>query len=94
MIAPPDIVAKFRTFAPGSFTGQADGKSYVVSVSTFSNARAVKLVADERGGSDYISLNIYDLSTGPRLYPCEMPAQKVIRFIRSLVPDVRTDSAP
>tara|TARA_R100001369_G_scaffold2421_3_gene8042 strand:+ start:2301 stop:2441 length:141 start_codon:yes stop_codon:yes gene_type:complete len=43
------------------------------------------LVAEELGGSDYISLNLYALASGTRLYPCEMPAAKVTAFIRGLI---------
>ena len=51
--------------------------------SGFSDGRATKLVAEELGGKDYISLNLYELATGPRLYPCEMPSAKVIAFVRA-----------
>ncbi len=50
--------------------------------------RSHKLVAHERGGSDYISLNLYQTrNSGPLLRPCEMPASKVIAFVLDLVPD-------
>tara|TARA_R110002072_G_scaffold30387_10_gene94999 strand:+ start:1695 stop:1844 length:150 start_codon:yes stop_codon:yes gene_type:complete len=39
------------------------------------------------GGSDYISLNFYGLTAEPGLYPCEMPAEKVIAFLRSYIPE-------
>ncbi|KIN62119.1 hypothetical protein Z946_975 [Sulfitobacter noctilucicola] len=47
----------------------------------------MKLVAEELGGKDYISLNLYALSSGPKLFPCEMPAEKVITFVRALEPN-------
>ena len=43
------------------------------------------LVARELGGNDYISLNIYQLSSGAKLKPCEMPEKKVIDFVMGLV---------
>ena len=48
---------------------------------------AFDIGAEELGGTDYISLNLYDLTAGPGLYPCEMPAEKVIAFLRDFVPD-------
>ncbi len=40
--------------------------------------RAAKLVAHEKGGGDYISLNVYRLGDGSlRVFPCEMPLAKV-----------------
>lgn len=47
----------------------------------------MKLVAEERGGADYISMNYYDLAKGPRLFPCEMSAEKVVAFLRNYRPD-------
>ncbi|EDZ45821.1 conserved hypothetical protein [Rhodobacterales bacterium Y4I] len=41
-------------------------------------------MARELGGGDYISLNLYRLASGARLKPCEMPADKVIRFVLAL----------
>jgi glutamine amidotransferase-like uncharacterized protein len=71
----------------GTFFGTAAGKRYVTTKSTFSGGRSIKLVAEELGGPDYISLNWYDLASGARLKPCEMPAAKVIDFTLALVPD-------
>ena len=62
----------------GTFKGRAADRRYVVTKSSFADGRALKLVAEELGGPDYISLNWYDLGSGPVLKPCEMPAAKVI----------------
>jgi hypothetical protein len=43
-------------------------------------------VAEALDGSDYISLNLYRLKSGPLLKPCEMPDAKVIAFVLDLVP--------
>jgi hypothetical protein len=51
------------------------------------NGKSIKLVAEELGGSDYISLNWYDLASGARLKPCEMPEAKVRAFVEGLVVD-------
>lgn len=77
----------FDALPEGSFQGLAHGKRYVVSKTRASNdGRAWKLVAEELGGADYISLNLYRLSTGDRLFPCEMPLLKVERFVLDLTP--------
>jgi hypothetical protein len=77
-----------RALPTATFTGAYDGRSYVVSKSAFNKGASIKLVAEERGGNDYISLNFYDLKSGPRLKPCEMPSFKVIDFVLKLVPDI------
>ena len=53
----------------------------------FSDGNSQKLVAEELGGSDYISLNLYRLTSGTRLKPCEMPEAKVVDFVLNLRPD-------
>ncbi|WP_298839383.1 hypothetical protein [uncultured Roseobacter sp.] len=71
----------------GTFTGVAADRRYVVTKSLFSNGRSVKLVAEELGGNDYISLNFYRLTSGDQLYPCEMSIEKVTDFVGALMPD-------
>ena len=87
-MTPPDDVAQRLAALPiDTSTGTAHNKRYVATRSLFNNGRSTKLVAEELGGNDYISLNFYDLTAGPGLFPCEMPADKVIAFLRSFVPD-------
>nr|WP_300036755.1 hypothetical protein [uncultured Roseobacter sp.] len=71
----------------GTHTGHAHGRRYIFTKTLFNKGRSVKLVAEELGGSDYISLNFYWLKTGRRLFPCEMSREKVTRFVTALVPD-------
>lgn len=87
MTPPDDVAALLGTLPLGTSRGTAQGKRYVATRSVFSAGRSSKLVAEELGGSDYISLNFYDLTRGPQLYPCEMPADKVIAFLRSYQPE-------
>lgn len=93
MTPPDDVAARFATLPIGTSTGTAHGKRYVTTRSLFIAGRATKLVADELGGSDYISMNFYDLTAGPSLFSCEMPAEKVIAFLRSYIPDQAKETA-
>ena len=77
-------VEKLRALPIGTFKGQAHGKTYIVSKTQFSDGASVKLVAEALDGSDYISLNLYELAAGARLFPCEMPIEKVRRFLETL----------
>ena len=90
MTPPTDAVARLTALPCGTTRGKAHGKSFVASVSHFNAGQSIKLVAEELGGTDYISLNLYLLETGPRLYPCEMPAEKVIAFLRAFESDSAT----
>ncbi|MEL7099065.1 MAG: hypothetical protein AAGM84_09580 [Pseudomonadota bacterium] len=82
-----NFAAALCALPEGTFTGRAHGRRYVVSRQVLNRGRSVKLVAEELGGADYISLNWFDLASGPRLKPCEMPEAKVRAFVMDLVPD-------
>lgn len=83
-----DAVAEALLGLPlGSFRGRAFGKDWLVTRSLFAGGASEKLVARALDGSDYISLNLYRLEAGPRLRPCEMPAEKVARFALNIVPE-------
>lgn len=78
------FAARLAALPEGTFNGTAHGRRYVVTKSSFSGGKSVKLVAEELGGTDYISLNWYDLKTGGALRPCEMPESKVRAFVDAL----------
>lgn len=78
-------MARLAAVPEGSTNGIAADRRYMVTKTLFSSGRSVKLVAKELGGSDYISLNVYHLSSGPRLIPCEMSRTKVLRFLLTLL---------
>ena len=85
--APSAFVQALDVLPEGSIRGHAHGRTYIATKTSFNAGRSIKLVAEELGGTDYISLNLYKLTNGARLYPCEMPAEKVIRFVTSFRPD-------
>lgn len=79
--APTGFAAALRAIPCGTTTGHAGTKRYTATRSEFNDGRSVKLVAEALDGSDYISLNFYDLAQGGQLAPCEMPHEKVIAFV-------------
>lgn len=68
----------------GTFTGTAHQRRYIVTKTIFNSGKSLKLVAEELGGPDYISLNFYRLDKGSRLFPCEMSIEKVTEFVHDL----------
>lgn len=84
---PAAFVAALDAIPVGTCTGISAGKRYTASKSVFNSGRSLKLVAHELGGPDYISLNLYRLASGPKLFPCEMPAKKVTLFVLDFEPD-------
>lgn len=71
----------------GTTYGHSQTRRYSATKQVFNNGKSLKLVAEELGGTGYISLNVYDLSSGPRLFPCQMSAAKVITFVCTFTPD-------
>ena len=81
------FLTAFHALPLGAFAGRAHGRRYQVTRRAYANGRSHELVAHELGGPDYISMNLYDLQSGARLKPCEMPEVKVVEFVLALVPD-------
>ncbi|UWQ75515.1 hypothetical protein [Leisingera sp. M658] len=81
---PDAFLTAFDALPLGAFYGSAAGRRYAVTRQDLAGGKAQKLVAHERGGRDYISLNLYRLAIGAQLRPCEMPKEKVIRFVLTL----------
>ena len=77
----------FSDLPQGTFYGRAHGRRYIVSKTRQASGRSWKLVAEELGGGDYISLNLYRTRNGDLLRPCEMPATKVVAFVQDLILD-------
>lgn len=88
--APAGFDAALRAIPQGTSTGQANGTRYTATRSDFNDGRSIKLVAEALDGSDYISLNFYDLANGPQLAPCEMPHAKVIAFVMRYQPELES----
>jgi len=82
-----DFVQALDHLPSGTVTGHFQNRRYVTTKSIFNDGKSVKLVAEELGGRDYVSLNLYLLGSGPRLYPCEMSTAKVQAFVLGFHPE-------
>ncbi|MBT8456894.1 MAG: hypothetical protein HKO95_15750 [Rhodobacteraceae bacterium] len=84
----PVFLNAFDALPVGGYGATAYGRRYRVTKSTYASGRSQKLVAEELGGSDYISMNLYRLATGDALLkPCEMPEDKVRDFVLNVIAD-------
>lgn len=79
-----DFLTAFDALPLGTFIGTSHGRRYIVTRQDFAGGSSHKLVAEELGGEDYISLNLYRLASGARLKPCKMPESKVVEFVLNL----------
>jgi hypothetical protein len=78
---PAHFLERISAFPAGYRDGTYLGRRYGVTLSR-GTPGATKLYAEELGGNNYISFNLYH-PTGKRalLKPCEMPVEKVIAFV-------------
>lgn len=81
------FLAAFDALPIGTFRAKTPNGRYVVSKTAQIGGRSWKLVAEELGSGDYVSLNLYRTAKGALLRPCEMPEAKVIDFVLALRPD-------
>ena len=88
MTADPEFLAAFDALPIGGYGGTFESRRYRIVKSQFSCARSQKLEAEELGGSDHVSLNLYRLASGEALLkPCEMSAEKVRAFVMGVAAD-------
>lgn len=77
-----EFLSKLARLPIGYSTGHHKSLRYVTTISKSQDGQRIKLYAEEAGGNDHISFNLYFLSSGePLLKPCEMTEQKVIDFV-------------
>lgn len=77
------ILDKIRQFPVGYAVVTYKSKTYGVTRTDFNSGKSFKIFAKELGGNDFISLNYYITQLENKLKPCEMPAQKVIDFLKN-----------
>mgnify|MGYP004526313975 CR=1 FL=1 len=70
-------------YGEGSFAGRRWG----VTLNGSPDRQRRWLFGEELGGGNHVSFNLYALAGGPALRPCEMPVDKVVRFVLGYVPD-------
>ncbi len=88
MSAIEPFVSAFDRLPSGGYGGTYKGKRFRITKTVMAAGRSQKLEAEELGGNDYISFNLYRLAGGQALLkPCEMPEEKVIDFVLNVVAD-------
>ena len=82
------FLTAFDALPTGGYGGTYQGKRYRITKTIMATGRSQKLEAEELGGNDYISFNLYRLTDGTSLLkPCEMPEDKVVTFVLNVTPD-------
>jgi len=88
------FAAQLDGIPDGYGEGSFDDRRYGVTLDASADRRRRWLYAEELGGTDRISFNLYTLTDGRlALRPCEMPAAKVVDFVLRYMPGSRSPAA-
>ncbi|MCV9966835.1 hypothetical protein OIU34_33840 [Pararhizobium sp. BT-229] len=73
----------------GHSKGRFGGRRWSATIQRSPDGRRIWLYAEELGGRDVVSFNLYKLvAAGPMLKPCEMSSAKVTDFVLGFQPDL------
>ena len=86
MVLTSDLLARIASLSPGYQVVRYRSRRYGLTRQDFAQGRSLKVYAEELGGSDVISFNLYHTQGQARLKPCEMPAAKVLAFLQEMGP--------
>lgn len=87
---PSDFEQMFAQFPVGYIEGQYEGKTWGAVVKRSADGRRAWLFAEELGGTDIVSFNLYRRTGRVFLKPCEMSSTKVVRFVTDFRPQGRS----
>jgi len=69
----------------GYSKGMYQDELFGISKTEFNGGKSIKIYAESLSGNDFISLNYYMTSKGEILKPCEMPEEKVRKFLNDVI---------
>lgn len=82
----PDLTTLVDRVPEGWTAVTYQGRRYGLSRTSRAGGRSVSVYAEELGGVDVVSSNVYRTAAGDLLRPCEMPAAKVLAFLSGWSP--------
>ncbi len=79
------ILYHIEKIAEGYSEGNYNNRKYGITKTIFNNGNSFKIYGEDLSGNDFISLNYYITKEKYLLKPCEMPEQKVVRFLENVI---------
>ena len=79
------ILKSIEKIPEGYSKGIYNNRKYGITKTIFNTGNSFKIYGEELSGNDFISLNYYILKEKDLLKPCEMPEQKVVRFLENVI---------
>ena len=84
---PAELTALVDRVPEGWTTVGFHGRRYGLSRTNRAGGRSLGIYAEQLGGTDVVSANVYRTASGDLLRPCEMPAATVLEFLRGWSPE-------
>lgn len=81
-----DVSRLFARVPEGWSDVEYDERRWSVIRTVHGDGRSESILAEELGGTDLVSANLYRVDGEDVLKPCEMPAEKVLAFLEALPP--------
>ena len=81
-----DVSDLFARLPEGWSVVEYDGRRYAVTRTVHGDGRSESILAEELGGRDLVSANLYRIEGEDVLKPCEMPSEKVLDFLEGSTP--------
>jgi hypothetical protein len=82
---PDPFRTAFDAIPEGYSEGLYNGRRWRITKSVGAGGKGAKLQAHELGGTGFVSLNLYALTKGDSLKPCEMSVAHVRAFVTGVV---------
>lgn len=81
------LVAILDGWPQGYREGAYGGERWGATLTRSEGGARISLFARRLAGGDFVSGNFYRLASGPAARPCEMPLEKLARFIVGFAPE-------
>jgi hypothetical protein len=85
-----DLAQLLKRIPDGWTLVMYERRHYGLTRTTRVHGRSISIFAEELGGPDLISANVYRTRQAEHLRPCEMPDAKVLAFLRGWAPILDT----
>lgn len=81
---PPEwFYQKIISIPEGTSRATLENRLYIVTKTTSNGGRIIKFFAEEAGGRDYVSLNVYKARERIHIKPCEQAISKSQIFLQN-----------
>ncbi|QGN33227.1 hypothetical protein [Microlunatus sp. Gsoil 973] len=78
-----ELDALLTSIPEGWSRTEIDGRGWAITRTTHAQGKVITLSAERLGDAEQLSANVWLTSAGTVLKPCEVPAERVIRFLRA-----------